>query len=167
MRSTLKIRPAIQADLKPIVDLYNDYIIDTPITFDLHPYTVNQRQAWFDQHRSSGLYRLLVAVLDGQVVGYASSSEFNPKAAYASSIEASVYLHQSVTGQGVGAELYRALFDALKDEPIHRAYALITQPNPASNALHKAFGFERIGLLSEVGWKFEQFWDVEWFEKRL
>ncbi len=167
MSSKLKIRSAIQADLNTIVDLYNDYITDTPITFDLQPFTLDQRQAWFDQYRLSGLYRLFVAELGGQVVGYASSSEFNSKAAYASSIEVSVYLHQSATGKGIGAELYKALFDALKEEPIHRAYALITQPNPASNALHINFGFQQIGLLNEVGWKFEQFWDVAWYEKEL
>ena len=72
----------------------------------------------------------------------------------------SIYLAPDMTGQGLGRRLYAALFDALKGEDIHRIFGGITQPNEASVRLHRAFGFEPVGVYREVGRKFGRFWDV-------
>jgi len=101
------------------------------------------------------------------VVGYVTSSRLRPKAAYATSIETSIYLAPEATGRGLGSELYAALFAAVAEEDLHRAYAGITLPNPASLALHRLCGFRSIGIYREVGRKFGKYWDVEWYEKPL
>ncbi|MEM8809069.1 MAG: N-acetyltransferase family protein [Cyanobacteria bacterium P01_G01_bin.38] len=162
------IRPAIPDDVIPLTELYNDYILKTTITFDVIPYTVEQRrEAWFTHYKDTGRHRLLVAELNGNLVGYATSSQFRTKAAYDTSVETSIYLHPDAQGQGLGTRLYETLFTVLKAEDVHRAYAGITLPNPKSIALHEKFGFQSVGRYREVGRKFDRYWDVEWYEKGL
>jgi phosphinothricin acetyltransferase len=162
-----RIRPAREADLERLTEIYNYYVINTPITFDLEPFSVAERREWFWHYSASGPHRLLIAETGGLVAGYVTSSRFRPKAAYETSIETSIYLAPEATGHELGTELYAALFAALAEEDLHRAYAGITLPNPASMALHRKFGFRSIGVYREVGRKFGQYWDVEWFEKPL
>lgn len=99
--------------------------------------------------------------------GYATSSAFRPKAAYAPSVEVTAYCAPHAVGRGIGTLLYTALFEALADEDVHRAYAGITQPNEASTRLHTRFGFRHIGTYTEVGRKFGRYWDVAWYQKDL
>ncbi|MEU5209556.1 N-acetyltransferase family protein [Streptomyces sp. NPDC020742] len=101
------------------------------------------------------------------LLGYATSSAFRPKAAYGPSVEVTVYCTPQATGRGVGTLLYTALFEALADEDVHRAYAGITQPNEASVRLHTRFGFRHLGTFTEVGRKFGRYWDVAWYQKDL
>ncbi|MEU8944606.1 N-acetyltransferase family protein [Streptomyces sp. NPDC048489] len=103
----------------------------------------------------------------GRILGYATSSGFRPKAAYATSVEVSVYLAPGAGGRGVGTLLYEALFRALAGEDLHRAYAGVAQPNEASVRLHERFGFRHVGTYREVGRKFGRYWDVAWYEKDL
>ena len=161
------IRPARAADLADLTELYNHYIRETPITFDLVPFTLEQRRVWLEGFAAAGRHRLFVAEASGHAVGFASSHQFRVKAAYDTSVETSVYLAPGHTGFGLGARLYQALFDALRGADVHRALAGITLPNPASVALHRRFGFESVGVFSEVGYKFERFWDVEWFQRAV
>ena len=142
------IRDATERDLPDIREIYNHYVVHTAATFDIEPFAVSDRQAWLDQYSSSGPHRLLVATQHGEVVGYASSSRFRPKPAYDRSIEVTVYLHPRATGGGIGRLLYDRLFAELRDESLHRAYAAISMPNPASVALHRAFGFTEVGTPS-------------------
>ena len=165
---TTIIRQPQASDIIQLTEIYNYYICNTPITFDLEPYTVEKRtQEWFKHYSNTGRYRLLVAQENDVIVGYATSSQFLAKAAYETSVETSIYLQPSATGKGLGCQLYTALFEALSSEDIHRAYAGITLPNPVSIGFHQKFGFSRVGIYREVGRKFNQYWDVEWLEKCL
>jgi phosphinothricin acetyltransferase len=130
---------------------------------------LEQRRQWFEHYHLVGRHQLFVACggPGGEPVGYASSSTFRPKAAYETSVETSVYVDPGWTGQGVGRKLYERLFTALAREDVHRAYAGVTLPNPASIALHERFGFTRIGIFSHAGRKMGRFWDVAWYEKPL
>ena len=161
------IRPATRADLPALTDIYNHYIVHTPITFDIRTLEPHERLDWFDDHATTGRHRILVAVDQGRILGCASSSRWRPKAAYDTTIETSVYCHPDHTRHGIGTQLYEALFAALKDENVHRAVAGITLPNPASVALHERLGFRRVGEFSEVGYKFDRYWNVAWFERAL
>jgi len=164
--TTPTIRPGCDADLPALVEIYNHYIHHTPITFDLEPYTVESRRAWFSHYHTTGRHRLIVAELAGKVIGYASTSQFRVKAAYDPSVETSVYLHPDMCGHGHGTRLYTALFDLIKDEDIHRFYAGITIPNDNSVKLHERFGFKSAGVFTEVGRKFGRYWDVMFMERR-
>jgi phosphinothricin acetyltransferase len=161
----LTVRSAVAADVPALTDLYNHYVTETPITFDLVPWSVEQRHAWFEHYSTEGRHRLLVADLDGEVVGYATSSRFRDKAAYETSVEATVYCRHDLGGRGIGTALYGELFAVLAGEDVHRAYAGITLPNDASVALHRRFGFADIGVYREVGRKFGRYWDVLWQER--
>lgn len=163
----IRIRPHQPSDLPELTALYNHYVVTSPVTFDIQPFEVEQRRAWFEHYAPAGRHRLFVAECDGRVCGYATSSLFRPKQAYDPSVETTVYVAAGFTGQGIGARLYRGLFEALEKEDVHRAYAGITLPNPASLALHRSFGFHPVGQYDEVGRKFGRFWTVEWLEKKL
>ena len=161
------IRAAEPRDLEPLARLYDHYIENTAITFDIEPYGTEGRRPWFESFATTGPHRLVVADADGLAVGYASSQTFRAKAAYATSVETSIYLDPAWTGRGVGVRLYSALFEILAGEDVHRAYAGVTLPNDASIVLHERFGFERVGVFREVGRKNGEYWDVAWFEKPL
>lgn len=162
------IRPALRDDLPALVDIYNHYVRETPVTFDTEPFTVDERDAWFSSFSDDGPYRLLVAANGDVVLGYASSSCFKPRKAYDVAVETTIYLDPRSTGDGIGSALYGALMDALVgDRRLHRAYGGIALPNDASVALHEKFGFEHVGTFREVGRKFDRYWDVAWFEKDL
>ncbi|HSZ11239.1 MAG TPA: GNAT family N-acetyltransferase [Rhizomicrobium sp.] len=165
--STIIIRRIEQADLPALLDIYNYYVVNTPITFDLEPRTLAQRQAWFDAFAPNGRNQCFVAVKDGAPIGWASSGKLKDRAAYDTSVETSVYLAPDEKGKGLGRRLYVTLFEALAGEDIRRAYGAITQPNDASNALHVAFGFRHIGTQSEVGRKSGRFWDVALYERPM
>ena len=161
------IRRVEQADLPALTEIYNHYVVHTPVTFDLEPKTLAQRQEWFDTFRPSGRYQCFVAVEEGAAIGWACSGKFREKAAYATSVEMSVYLAPAHHGKGLGRKLYETIFAALAGEDIHRAYGGITLPNPASVALHEAFGFRRIGTQHEIGRKFGRYWDVALYERSM
>ena len=163
--SDISIRRAEPADLSPLLDIYNDYVLNTSITFDIEPRTLAQRQEWLDQFADRGRYQCFVAAMDAKPIGWACSAKFKEKEAYATSIETSVYCARGYTGRGIGRRLYAALFESLQGEDVHRAYGGITLPNEASIALHVAMGFRPIGTYREVGRKFGRFWDVALYER--
>ncbi|WP_438817622.1 GNAT family N-acetyltransferase [Streptomyces finlayi] len=169
MTTEVQVRAGVEADLEGLTDLYNHFISETSITFDVTPFTPEERRPWLLSHPEDGPYRLMVArdVRSARILGYATSSPFRPKAAYGTSVETTVYCAPDAGGRGIGTLLYDALFAALAKEDVHRAYAGITQPNEASARLHARFGFAQVGLFREVGRKFDRYWDVAWYEKDL
>lgn len=163
--STPTIRTALQSDLPAVTDLYNYYVRETPITFDLRPFEPEERREWFEQFGETGPHRLIVAEVEGTLRGYACSTRVRPKAAYDTSVEVTIYVHPDVKRTGIGRVLYGRLFELLAAEGVHRVYAVITLPNDPSINIHEAFGFAHVGTLHEVGRKFDQYWDVAWYEK--
>ncbi|GJL95908.1 MAG: phosphinothricin N-acetyltransferase [Hyphococcus sp.] len=163
----VNVRPGEIGDLEALTTLYNHFVLETAITFDIEPFTPAQREPWFGQFEKTGPYRLLVAHLDGAHAGYATSTRHRAKPAYNPSIETTVYVDPKFARQKVGAALYEALFSALEGEDVHKAFAGVALPNEASVAFHQRFGFTEIGTFHEIGRKFGRFHDVMWFEKRL
>ncbi|MGM0432284.1 MAG: N-acetyltransferase family protein [Spirochaetota bacterium] len=163
------IRFAEYRDLPELTDLYNYYVVHTSVTFDLQPYTVEERSAWFFEHSPKGKHKLIVAEHpdSGRVLGFACSSSFRPKAAYSTSVESSIYIYPKHTRKTIGTKLYQRLFSLLEQEHIHRVYACITVPNPPSQRLHEYFGFAAVGLFSESGYKLGAYRDIMWMEKKM
>ncbi len=160
-----RIRTAERRDLARIAEIYNYYVLNTPVTFDVEPYTVERREAWFAQFSATGRHRLIVAEENGIVMGYAGTTRFRPKAAYETTVETTVYCAPEAIGKGLGKRLYAELFAVLKGEDIHRFVAVYVLPNPATEALHRRFEFRMVGVLSENGRKFGKYWDVCWVER--
>jgi phosphinothricin acetyltransferase len=165
--SEISIRPAGRGDLPRLTEIYNYYVIHTPVTFDIEPYILEKRAAWFDQFGATGRHRLMVAEENGVVLGYAGTTQFRVKAAYDTTVETTIYCDRQAIGKRVGSLLYGALFDAIKNEDIHRIVAGYTLPNDASAALHARCGFKPVGIYTEVGRKFGSYWDVQWTERPL
>lgn len=160
------VRHARGPDLPALTEIYNHYVVHSPATFDLEPFTVDQRREWFEHYREGTPHQLLVAE-DGDLLGYATSSRFRPKPAYGTTVETTVYLQPDAAGRGVGALLYAELFERLRSEDVWRAVAGIVPPNEASVRLHLKFGFREVGRFTELGRKFGRYWDVVWYEKAL
>jgi phosphinothricin acetyltransferase len=165
--STVSVRPARPEDLPRLTDIYNHYVVDTAVTFDLDPYTVDQRREWFACYAATGRHRLVVAERDRHVLAYASTSPFHPRHAYDTTVEMTVLCAPEAVGQRVGQRLYEEFFPMLRGEDIHRAIAAITLPNRGSCELHQRFGFTRAATLTEVGRKFDRWWDVAWYVRDM
>jgi phosphinothricin acetyltransferase len=163
----IHIRAAVRADLPRLTEIYNYYVVNTPVTFDVEPYTVERREAWLGQFGTEGRYRLLVAEGDEGVLGYAGSMRFRPKAAYDTTVETTIYCAAEAVGEGVGSRIYSGLIEVLRGEDVHRMVAGYTLPNSATAALHERFGFKAVGVFSEVGRKFGKYWDVCWTERAV
>jgi len=163
----MDVRAACREDLPRLTEIYNHYVLTTPVTFDVEPYTLERRVPWFEQFAPTGRYRLFVATQDSRIVGYAGTTRFRPKEAYETTVESTIYCSPECVGQGVGRLLYGTLFDAIAGEDVHRVVAGYALPNPASARLHEQFGFRPVGVFTENGRKFGRYWDVAWVEKRL
>ena len=163
----IQIRPAHREDLPGLTEIYNHFVVNTPVTFDLEPWTVGRRMSWFEQFGPRGRYRLLVAVEGEVVAGYAGTTRFRVKAGYDTTVETTIYCAPGFEGKGIGRQLYAALFASLVGEDIHRIVAGYVPPNPASASLHDRFGFRRVGTFSECGYKFGRYWDTCWLERSL
>ena len=161
----IQIRSAARTDLPRLTEIYNHYVVHTPVTFDIEPYTVEGRMQWFQQFANTGRYRLLVAEDGSTILGYAGTTRFRPKAAYETTVETTIYCAPQAIGKGIGRRLYQALFQTLGREDIHRFVAGYALPNPGSAALHAHFGFKFVGVFSQNGRKFGKYWDVAWMEK--
>lgn len=157
------IREAIPNDLLAITEIYNEAVHTTTATFDTQPRTLAEQRRWFEAH--GGNYPVLVAELGGVVVGWASLSRWSPKLAYRGTIEVSVYVGSAHRGQGIGKKLMAAIVAAGQEAGFHTVLARIAEGNQASIRLHKSFGFELVGIMREVGYKFDRWLDIHLMQK--
>ncbi len=162
----MNTRPARAADLPALTAIYNHYVESSHATFDVGAFTAETRSPWFDVF-DGARYQCWVAAADGELLGYACSQPFKAKRAYETSVEVSVYVAVDAQARGIGRALYEQLLPALEAEDLHRAYAGIAQPNEASMRLHERFGFTEAARYTEVGRKFDRYWDVVWLERPL
>lgn len=109
----------------------------------------------------------IVALIDKKIVGYAYSVDFRQRKAYRFTKEATVYVHEEYRKQGVASALYLKLFELLKAQGVVKIIAVITIPNDKSILFHEKLGFELSGTIKESGYKFDQFWDVSFYEKTI
>ena len=114
-RAEVQVRPGVEGDLEALTDLYNHYVRETPITFDTAASTPEERRPWLLSHPEDGPYRLMVATdihstgTSQRLLGYATSSPFRAKPAYATSVEVTIYLAPDAGGRGIGTLLYNCL----------------------------------------------------------
>ena len=160
------IRDAGHDDLPAILDIHNDAIRTTTAIWDEHEVDLDDRRAWFDGRRSAGL-PVLVAELDGSVVGFASYGPWRAKTGYRFTVENSVYVHPDHRGLGAANALMPALIEHARSDDVHTIVAGIEATNAGSIALHEKFGFRRVALLPEVGFKFGRWLDLAYLQLSL
>jgi L-amino acid N-acyltransferase YncA len=159
------IRPATEADLPAVKEIYDVQVREGISTFDVEEPPLAH---WEHRLRSTEPGdRFLVADSGSGVLGYAYSSAYRPRPAYRHTRETSVYLDAAAQGRGLGRRLYDDLLEGLRADGIHQVLAVVALPNPASQALHRACGFSSAGVLREVGHKFDRWIDTEWWQLTL
>ncbi|MBY5993716.1 GNAT family N-acetyltransferase [Ferrimonas balearica] len=162
----MKLRPAEARDTAAITAIYNHHVCHHTATFEETPLSEAEMAERLSAIQSS--YPLLVAESErGECLGYAYATAFKPRSAYRYCAETTVYLAESAKGKGVGTRLYQALLQALTAQGIQQAIAVVTSPNPASAALHQKLGFVQQGQLLRVGYKFDRWLDIEFWQKDL
>lgn len=160
------IRDAARADVPALNAIYNRYIVGSHVSFDTEPWSDDQRLAWFEDRIDNG-YVVLVAVVDGSIVGASWSGSWRDKAAYRTTAETTVVLDETSWGHGVGTALYGELLDRLSLAGFHVAIGVVALPNEASIALHRKLGYREVGVLEEVGSKDGRYHSTMLLEKRL
>lgn len=161
----MNIRPARETDFEPIAELINLFIRGTAIHFGYQPLPADEHLVlWREQRRR---YPWLVAEVDGRFAGYAKAGPWRTRDAYAWTAETTVYVHPDHHRRGVGRALYTELLSRLRDAGFHTAIGGITLPNDASVRLHESMGFRPAGVFREVGWKFEAWHDVGFWQLPL
>ena len=165
MSENITIRSATISDAERILEIYTPYILHTAITFE---YSVPSLVEFTARMQNIlGRYPYLVALMDGQIIGYAYASPFKSRAAYDWSVETSIYIDQFHKGNGIGSKLYLALESLLKRQNICNLCACIAYPNPESIAFHKVFGYETCAHFHKSGYKQGIWYDMIWMEKTL
>jgi phosphinothricin acetyltransferase len=142
-------RPATAHDAAAITDIYNFWVTTSSASFDTLPVT----EAAFAERLANPQLPCWVAATESKLLGYASARHFRPFAGSAHVAETAIYLQDTCRGHGIGLKLYQALLESLPSFGFEVAVALITDPNPASEHLHKKVGFIRQGVLPDLGRK--------------
>ena len=154
----LTIRKAILKDLPAITDIYNDAILKTTATFDNNIKTLEEQKAWFEKHGDK--YPVLVAQQDNLIVGWVSLSAWSDRCAYADTAEISLYIKEEFRGKGVGRKLSEAVLIAGRKAGLHTVISRIAEGNDVSIHLGESLGFKHIGVMKEVGRKYDRLLDV-------
>ncbi len=161
-----EVRLATPEDLPAILAISNEAALHTAANFASDPEPLSE---WEDAYRTTAdTHPWLVAAGDnGDVLGFAKASPWSGRCAYNYSVEVTVYVDPAHHGRGVGRALYGRLFEILTAQGYHSAIAGITLPNEASVGLHESFGMRRVATFERVGWKFDKWHDVGYWQKQL
>ena len=159
----LHIRLTELKDIPAITDIYNDAIINTTATFDTEIKTVDDRMEWFKNHGEK--YPVISAEINGAVIGWASLTKWSDRCAYEKTAEVSVYIQKDFRGKGIGKKLLEQLIAQGEKAGIHYMLTRISEGNESSIHIHELFGFEHIGVMKEVGFKFGKFLNVHLMQK--
>ena len=159
----ISIRKATPKDLPSITSIYNEAILNSNATFDTEPKTPKEQQHWFNQHGSNN--PIIVAETNSKILGWASLSKWSDRCAYSDTAEISLYVKIKYQTQGIGSQLLAQILEEGKNVGLHTIIARITEGNQESIRLHERYGFHQIGIMKEVGWKFNKRLDVYLLQK--
>lgn len=159
----MNIRTVSLSDTRDLLAIYTPYVLHTAITFE---YVVPSHEEFESRIRTiSANYPYLIAEENGKILGYAYASAFRTRAAYAWSVETSIYVKEGSHGKGIGKALYLALEQYLTKQNVCSLYAGISYPNPQSIAFHESSGYKKVAHFTRSGYKFEAWHDLIWMEK--
>ena len=159
------IREVAIKDAKQIVDIYNYYVLNSIVTLDLVPFSV---QDFEDKIQIiSNDFPFIVFEEGNEILGYAYANTFRTKPAYKNTVELTIYIKHAEIGKQIGKKLYSELLRLLKNLNYHVVIGGLTLPNEASVKLHENFGFEKVAHFKEVGYKFDKWHDVGFWQLTL
>lgn len=156
------IRKAKLSDSAQVADIYNNYVLNSTVTFEVDSVTAEEIA-----ERIKKSHCFLLFEEEGEVLGYAYASNYHSRAAYRYTAEGSIYLRDGSEGRGLGTILYRALFREAKGLGIREIIAVIALPNKGSEALHRRLGYRKVGVIENCGYKFDRFIDTSIWQLSL
>ncbi len=160
---SITLRFAAPSDAAKLVEIYRPYVENTTVTFEYDTPDENEFAARI--RAFSAEFPFIVCEIDGEAVGYAYAHKYGERFSFRFSAELSVYIAENRRGMGIGRTLYGALIELLAAQGYKNLYALVAAPNPASFALHDAFGFREVGRANGVGYKFGGWIDLVTLER--
>lgn len=165
MNTNIEVRLANPDDAKELLKIYEPYVKNTTVTFECDVPTIEEFQERIQNTLQQ--YPYLVALIDGKIIGYAYASQFKNRKAYQYSVETSIYIENNEKRKGIGNILYRVLEKILSIQNITNLNACIAYPNRGSIHFHEKEGFQMVAHFHECGYKFEEWHDMIWMEKRI
>ncbi|MBD3616133.1 MAG: N-acetyltransferase family protein [Gracilimonas sp.] len=166
MTGKVTIRSATIEDSKMLTRIYNYYVLNTTVTFEEEKIKPEEMTDRIQEVKNAGL-PWLVAETGSRILGYAYATKWKGRCAYRFSVESTVYVDPDKKGRGVGSGLYAELFRILKENGIHAVIGGIALPNEASIALHEKFEMTKVAHFTEVGYKFDKWIDVGYWQRIL
>lgn len=161
------IRPSRDEDLDAITRIYSHHVLHGTGTFETTPPSRDEMTARRADVLGKGL-PWLVLEADGQVMGYAYGNWFKPRPAYRFSVEDSIYMAPDAAGKGWGKLLLTELLAQLERAGVRKVMAVIGDSgNAGSVGVHKALGFEQVGVVQSCGWKFDRWLDIVLMQKTI
>jgi len=160
MKATVTVRDAVLGDAEAIRQIYNHEVTTGTSTFDIEPRSPLQQRDWMQQR--SGVHLVIVAVDDdGEVMGFASLSQYKQKPCYSTTVENSIYVSPDHQRKGVGRALMSRVIELAREHGFHSIIARVVAENTGSVLLHEAVGYDRIGLEKQIGRKFGRWLDLQ------
>lgn len=163
----VSIRAATPADAAQIAEIYNHFVLTSTITFEEQPVTVTEMALRIGEIETNGLPWWVAVSGGGRIMGFAYANKWKTRAAYRFSTEVTVYVRDGLGRSGIGSRLYAELFAALKARGVHAVIGGVALPNEASLRLHQKLGFEQVAHFREVGFKFDRWIDVTYWQRIL
>ena len=164
-KELVSIRRAEPSDVPEITAIYNEAILTTVATFDTELKTVEERTQWLQSHDER--HPVIVALVDGRVVGWSSLTRWSERTAYDDTAETSFYVHSTHRGRGIGRMLKEAIIEEARRLKFHTIIARVAEGSNESIHLNESVGFAHVGTLKEVGRKFGRILDVHIYQKLL
>lgn len=161
----MEIVDCTEEHYQDICEIYNYYIENTVISFEQEKLNIGDMKKRVESYTRK--HPWLVGIVDGTVVGYVYATAWQSRSAYNDTVELSCYLDRRETGKGYGKHLYRALLEKLKEMKCHVVIAGVALPNEASIKLQEYFGFEKVAHFKEVGYKYDRWIDVAYWQLNL
>ena len=166
MTNNVILREAQEKDLPEILEILNYNILHTTVIYNYNTKSIVEMQDWFLEKQNLK-FPILVAELDNKVVGYGTFGQFRPHEAYRYCIEHSVYVAHQMQGNGIGKKLILELIALAKQNKYHNMVAGVDAENKFSIQFHKKLGFQEVGYLKEVGYKFDRWLDLVFLQLKL
>lgn len=150
-----------------ILEIFNTAIVHTTALYDTEPRPPESMQSWFETKRAHSFPVIGLESVDGELIGFATYGSFRPHAAYRNTVEHSVYVKSDYSGKGYGKTLLSELIEQARLQDLHTLVGVIDSDNAASIRLHQKLGFVFAGTLKEVGYKFDRWLNVDFYQLQL
>ncbi|GEL77836.1 GNAT family N-acetyltransferase [Tenuibacillus multivorans] len=160
------IRTAKEEDIRAILEIYNDAIVNTTAVYDYEPYSYENRKQWFEQKKKAG-QPLIVYEDQGKIIGFATYGPFRERPAYKYTVEHSVYVKDHSSRKGVGSTLLKEIIKIARENKYKMMIGMIDAANTGSIKLHEKLGFEHAGTIKNSGYKFNQWLDLAFYQLEL